>query len=77
MAERVISDNIETAMARNPHLRRYVDEFVKRTGKFPDFYPQLSRDMKEIKYPNLIYPGRPDFYPYLRRHKRGAEVHRH
>jgi len=62
MAERVISDNIETAMARNPHLRRYVDEFVKRTGKFPDFYPQLSRDMKEIKYPNLIYPvGDPIF----------------
>ncbi|WP_457750906.1 type II/IV secretion system ATPase subunit [Thermococcus sp.] len=62
MAERAISDNIETAMARNPHLRRYVDEFVKRTGKFPDFYPQLSRDMNEIKYPNLIYPvGDPIF----------------
>ncbi len=62
MAEKVISDTLETAMARNPHLRRYVDEFTRKTGKFPDFYPQLSRDMKDIKYPNLIYPvGDPIF----------------
>ncbi|WP_461866137.1 type II/IV secretion system ATPase subunit [Thermococcus sp.] len=61
MAER-ISDNIEVAMARNPHLRRYIDNFVRRTGKFPEFYPQLSRDMKDIKYPNIIYPvGDPIF----------------
>lgn len=62
MAESVISDNLETAMARNPHLRRYIEEFTKKTGKFPEFYPQLSRDMKDIKYPNLIYPvGDPVF----------------
>ncbi len=61
MAER-ISDNIETAMARNPHLKRYIDNFVRKTGKFPEFYPQLSRDMKDIKYPNIIYPvGDPIF----------------
>ncbi len=61
MAER-FSDNIEVAMARNPHLKRYVNEFVKRTGKFPEFYPQLSRSMKDIKYPNIIYPvGDPIF----------------
>ncbi|WP_297439378.1 type II/IV secretion system ATPase subunit [Thermococcus sp.] len=60
--ERNVSDTLEVAMARNPHLRRYVDEFVKKTGKFPEFYPQLSRDMKEIKYPNIIYPvGDPIF----------------
>ncbi|WP_461863383.1 type II/IV secretion system ATPase subunit [Thermococcus sp.] len=61
MAER-FSDNIEVAMERNPHLKRYVNEFVKRTGKFPEFYPQLSRSMKDIKYPNIIYPvGDPIF----------------
>ena len=57
-----ISDSIEAAMARNPHLRAYIDRFVKKTGKFPEFYPQLSRDMKDIKYPNIIYPvGDPIF----------------
>ncbi|MCD6373705.1 MAG: type II/IV secretion system ATPase subunit [Thermococcus sp.] len=57
-----VSDNIEVAMARNPHLRRYVEEFVRKTGKFPEFHPQLSRDMKEIKYPNILYPvGDPIF----------------
>lgn len=61
MAER-LSDSIDVAMARNPHLRRYVDSFVKKTGKFPEFYPQLSRSMKDIKYPNIIYPvGDPIF----------------
>ena len=59
---RDVSDNIEVAMARNPHLRRYVEEFVKKTGKFPEFYAQLSRDMKDIKYPNILYPvGDPIF----------------
>ncbi len=61
MAER-ISDTLDVAMARNPHLRRYVDSFVKKTGKFPEFHPQLSRSMKDIKYPNIIYPvGDPIF----------------
>ena len=50
------SDTLEAAMSRNPHLRIYVREFMKRTGKLPEFYPQLSRDMKDIKYPNILYP---------------------
>jgi len=62
MAEKYASDNIEAAMARNPHLRAYVEDFMKKVGKFPEFYPQLTRDMKDIKYPNLIYPvGDPVF----------------
>lgn len=57
-----ISDSLDVAMARNPHLRQYINNFVKKTGKFPEFFPQLSRDMKEIKYPNIIYPvGDPIF----------------
>ncbi|ADT84186.1 type II/IV secretion system ATPase subunit [Thermococcus barophilus] len=61
MAEK-FSDSLEVAMARNPHLRRYINSFVKQTGKFPEFHVQLSRSMKEIKYPNIIYPvGDPIF----------------
>ncbi|NJE04843.1 hypothetical protein E3E36_01485 [Thermococcus sp. M36] len=57
-----VSDSLEAAVARNPHLRKYIDQFVRKTGKFPEFHPQLSRDMKDIKYPNIIYPvGDPIF----------------
>ncbi|ALV62783.1 Flagella-related protein FlaI [Thermococcus sp. 2319x1] len=61
MAERT-SETLETAMARNPHLREYVEDFARKYGKMPEFHVQLSRDMKEIKYPNIIYPvGDPIF----------------
>ncbi|WP_099212045.1 type II/IV secretion system ATPase subunit [Thermococcus henrietii] len=58
----VVSDTLEEAMARNPHLRKYIDQFRKKYGKMPEFYAQLSRDMKDIMYPNIIYPvGDPIF----------------
>ncbi|WP_297469140.1 type II/IV secretion system ATPase subunit [Thermococcus sp.] len=58
----VVSDTLEEAMARNPHLRKYIDQFRKKYGKMPEFHAQLSRDMKEIMYPNILYPvGDPIF----------------
>ncbi|AIU70917.1 hypothetical protein TEU_11600 [Thermococcus eurythermalis] len=58
----VFSDTLEEAMARNPHLRKYIDQFRKKYGKVPEFHAQLSRDMKDIPYPNIIYPvGDPIF----------------
>jgi len=58
----VVSDTLEEAMARNPHLRRYVDQFRRKYGKMPEFHAQLSRDMKDIMYPNILYPvGDPIF----------------
>lgn len=63
MAAQVIrSDTLEDAMQRNPHLRRYVEGFRKKYGKMPEFHAQLSRDMKDIMYPNILYPvGDPIF----------------
>ncbi len=57
MAQAVISDTLEDAMARNPHLRRYIEQFRKKYGKMPEFHAQLSRDMKDIPYPNILYPS--------------------
>ncbi|WP_297516594.1 type II/IV secretion system ATPase subunit [Thermococcus sp.] len=58
----VVSDTLEEAMARNPHLRKYIDQFRKKYGKMPEFHAQLSRDMKDIMYPNILYPvGDPIF----------------
>lgn len=62
MAQKVVSETLEDAMRRNPHLRKYVDQFRRKYGKIPEFYAQLSRDMKDIMYPNIIYPvGDPIF----------------
>ncbi len=58
----VKSDTLEDALKRNPHLKRYIEEFKKREGVVPTFVPALSRDMKSLPRPNLIYPvGDPIF----------------
>jgi len=46
---------VEKLMKDNPHLKRYVDEIVKKTGERPAFYSQVPRDVKEESNPNLIY----------------------
>ncbi len=58
----VKSDTLEDALKRNPHLKRYIDEFRRKEGVVPTFVPALSRDMKTLPRPNLIYPvGDPIF----------------
>jgi flagellar protein FlaI len=58
----VVSDNLNVALKRNPHLKKYLDNFKKRYGALPIFTPQLSRDMKALPRPNIIYPvGDPIF----------------
>ena len=56
------SDTLKDALKRNPHLREYINEFKRREGVVPTFVPTLSRDMKSLSRPNLIYPvGDPIF----------------
>ena len=51
-----MADEFKTAQNTNPHLRSYVEKFKKTYMKVPEFVPSLSRDFKEIRYPNIIYP---------------------
>ncbi len=56
------SDSLQSALSRNPHLRDYIERFRKKEGVTPTFVPTLSRDMKSLPRPNLIYPvGDPIF----------------
>jgi len=56
------SDRLEDALKRNPHLRRYLDEVRRKEGTVPTFVPQLTRDMKALPRPNILYPvGDPIF----------------
>ncbi len=58
----VKSDTLQDALKRNPHLKAYLDEFKRKEGVVPAFVPALSRDMKSLPRPNLIYPvGDPIF----------------
>jgi len=53
---------LKEAMKRNPHLRRYIENFKRTYMRPPDFMVSLSRELKELKYPNIIYPvGDPIF----------------
>ncbi len=53
---------LEDAMRKNPHLKRYVDVFSDEQGVVPMWYNQLRRDLSKMAYPNIIYPvGDPIF----------------
>lgn len=44
------------AMARNPHLREYVENYYSRHGVMPTYVLTLNEEMSRLKSPNLIYP---------------------
>ena len=41
-------------MNKNPHLQKYYDSVTKKMSA-PVFYSQLSFEVKDEEYPNLIY----------------------
>ena len=45
----------EDMIRDNPHLKKYLEKISEKMDK-PVFYNTLKRDLKEEKYPNLIYP---------------------
>jgi flagellar protein FlaI len=51
-----MADEFKTSLEKNPHLRKYVDEFKKKYLKIPEFMVNLPRELKELKYPNILYP---------------------
>jgi len=40
----------------NHHILDYICRLPTEKIGFPEFYPKISRSMKSIKRPNLIYP---------------------
>ncbi|RLI92332.1 MAG: hypothetical protein DRO65_00125 [Candidatus Altiarchaeales archaeon] len=56
-----LTETLDEAMRKFPHLREYVRKIEAEIGT-PEFHVQLSRDMRDIKFPNIIYPvGDPIF----------------
>ncbi len=64
----MMAETLEEAMAKNPHLRTYVEK-VEREWERPQYYPELSYDMKVKKMDeiNIIYPVGDPYYIHIRK----------
>ena len=71
-----MASKFDIAMSRNPHLAEYVKKIQAELKEKPEFYEQLSRDMKDLDWVNVIYPvGDPIFiHVYGRRAERKYRV---
>ncbi|MEE8358788.1 MAG: type II/IV secretion system ATPase subunit [Candidatus Hydrothermarchaeales archaeon] len=63
------SDAFRSAMDKNPHLRKYVDDFVVKKGDKPRFYLTLTRDLERLEFPNIIYSVGDPIYIHIYREK--------
>lgn len=61
---------LQGAIERNPHLKEYMDAFAAKGHAKPEFHAQLSRDLKNLKAVNIVYPvGDPIFVHVYRGEK--------
>jgi len=58
----------EKIIKENPHLQTYLDEIRTKIER-PTFYSKLPRDLKEEKYPNIIYPTKGSVFIHIFRTK--------
>ncbi len=62
MAEMIISDSLEVAQSRNPHLRAYLDRYRSTTQRTPTFMPVPDNSLRDMASIDVIYPvGDPIF----------------
>lgn len=66
----------EKIIKENPHLQDYLNE-IRSKMQPPVFYSKLPRDLKEEKYPNIIYPTKGSVFIHIFRTKdmEGKEYH--
>ncbi|MBE3136106.1 MAG: type II/IV secretion system ATPase subunit [Thermoplasmata archaeon] len=66
----------EKIIKENPHLQKYLDDLQSKMER-PTFYSKLPRDLREEKYPNLIYPTKGSVFVHIIRTKdmEGKEYH--
>ncbi|WP_393971820.1 type II/IV secretion system ATPase subunit [Oxyplasma meridianum] len=62
MAEMIISDSLEVAQGRNPHLKAYLDRYRANTQRTPTFIPVPDNSLRDLASIDIIYPvGDPIF----------------
>ncbi|PCN49901.1 hypothetical protein B6U99_07265 [Candidatus Geothermarchaeota archaeon ex4572_27] len=57
-----LDEEFRRAAEGNPHLLAYLHEWVSSGNELPSYHVQLSRELRSLKRPNIIYPvGDPIF----------------
>ncbi len=75
MVEYVISDNLQTAVQRNPHLAEYLSTYRFETQRTPNFVPVPDNSLKDMASLDIIYPvGDPIFIHVYQ--DNGARIYR-
>ncbi len=64
---------VQQLLAAYPHLREYVDQ-ARRIYGYPEFYKTLTRDMADIKEPNIIYRVSEDVFIHVYRDRDSGEL---
>ncbi|MCL7402496.1 MAG: type II/IV secretion system ATPase subunit [Thaumarchaeota archaeon] len=66
-----LAESLKDALAKNPHLARYLDNLAKRGQKLPDYVEQLSREMRYAREVNIIYPVGDPIFIHIKSKKPG------
>jgi flagellar protein FlaI len=66
-----LAESLKDALAKNPHLARYLDNLAKRGQKLPDYVEQLSREMRYAREVNIIYPVGDPMFIHIKSKKPG------
>jgi len=66
----------ENIINENPHLKKYLFEIERKMGR-PDFYSKITREIKEEKFPNIIYPTKGTVFIHIYRTKDMEQIEYH
>ncbi len=61
----------QKAMQRNPHLKHYVNKFMKMSGNMPDFMAKLPKDLDQENVNLILAVGDPVFIHLYGTHEMG------
>lgn len=63
-----VTANLDEAMRKFPHFTKYMRKAARDMGE-PEFHPKLERSMKEIEFPNIVYPVGDPIFVHIHRKK--------
>ncbi len=62
---RMLPDDIQEACRRNIQLLEYLHMFPIDELGIPDYYPEVSRKLGDLKHRNLLYPVTDDIHIHI------------
>lgn len=69
--EERLARNFKDSLAKNPHLARYLDSLARKGEKVPEYFEQLSRELRYAKEINVLYPVGDPIFIHIKSEKPG------